>query len=152
MIVFNKFSNFQLNHYIVSYQNYRDAISYKKWLFLGFLDSSTYGSCRVELSNNFWHMFPSVRGDQVQDFATVLLELFFGLESYSFLIRDHTSCFSNKQQIFGILNLILRKGFKKIKNKVENSTFGSGTPPPLLEVEKNKVIFSETKPFFEHFM
>ena len=32
---------------------------------------------------------------------------------------------------------------------MEISTFGSGPP---LEVEKNKVIFSESRPFFEHFL
>ena len=33
----------------------------------------------------------------------------------------------------------------------EGFTLGSGPPPPL-EVEKNKVIFYETRPFFEHFL
>ena len=33
---------------------------------------------------------------------------------------------------------------------MENSIMGPDSPP--LDMEKNKVIFSETRPFFEHFL
>ena len=54
-------------------------------------------------------------------------------------------------EIAGLCHDLGKGRVKKMKKIMENSIMGLDPPSPLF-MEKNKVFFSETRPFFEHFL